>query len=38
MDAVLFAVQKGKTKVPDILAAKQLAEQAGKTAVGYVML
>ncbi|MBQ2095342.1 MAG: hypothetical protein II474_05520, partial [Firmicutes bacterium] len=37
-DSVLFAVTKGKSKVPDILAAKTLAEQAGKTAVGYVML
>ena len=37
-DSVLFAVTKGKSKVPDILAAKQLAEQAGKNAVGYVML
>ena len=38
MDSVLFAITKSKTKVPDILAAKQLAEQAGKNAVGYVML
>ena len=38
VDSVLFAVTKGKSKVPDILAAKQLAEQAGKTAAGYVML
>ena len=37
-DSVLFAVEKSKTAVPDILAAKQLAEQAGKTALGYVML
>ena len=37
-DSVLFAVTKGKSKVPDILAAKTLAEQTGKTAVGYVML
>ena len=37
-DSVLFAVTKGKSKVPDILAAKQLAEQTGKTAAGYVML
>ena len=37
-DNVLFAVEKSKTAVPDILAAKQLAEQAGKTALGYVML
>ena len=35
---VLFTVTKGKTQVPDILAAKALAEQAGKTAAGYVML
>ena len=35
---VLFTVTKGKTQVPDILAAKKLAEQVGKTAVGYVML
>ncbi len=37
-DGVLFAVTKGKSKVPDILAAKQLAEQTGKTAAGFVML
>lgn len=37
-DNVLFAVEKSKTAVPDILEAKQLAEQAGKTALGYVML
>ena len=37
-DSVLFAVSTGKSKVPDILAAKALAEQTGKTAVGYVML
>ena len=37
-DSVLFAVTKSKSKVPDILAAKQLAEQTGKTAAGYVML
>lgn len=37
-DSILFIVQKSRTKVPDILAAKQLAEQAGKTAIGYVML
>ncbi len=37
-DSVLFAVEKSKTAVPDILAAKQLVEQSGKTALGYVML
>ena len=37
-DSVLFAVTKGKSKVPAILEARKLAEQAGKTAAGYVML
>ena len=36
--SVIFAVTKGKTNIPDLLAAKTIAEQAGKTAAGFVML
>ena len=37
-DGVLFAVTKSNTSVPDLVAAKNLVEQAGKSATGYVML
>ena len=36
--SVIFAVTKGRTNIPDLLAAKTVAEQAGKTAAGFVML
>ena len=37
-DSVLFAVMRGKTKVPDVLAAIKLAEESGKSVAGYVMM
>ncbi len=37
-DGVLFAVTKSKTSVPELRTAKTLVEQAGKSALGYVMM
>ena len=37
-DGVLFAVTKSKTSVPELRTARNLAAQAGKDAIGYVMM
>ena len=36
--SIVFAVQKGTTKIPDILEVKNLATEAGKPVAGYLML